>query len=77
VLRRQLDQVRRSGVARSAQEHRIGVFSLAMPILTGSGPVTAVGLIAPLSGPRLSETLPALPNATAAIAASILSGRSS
>lgn len=76
VLGRQLDQVRRTGVARSAQEHRIGVFSLAMPILAGSGPLTAVGLIAPLSSPRLSETLPPLRNATAAIAATVLCGES-
>ncbi|HET9138372.1 IclR family transcriptional regulator [Actinophytocola sp.] len=71
VLRRQLDQIRGSGVARSTQEHRLGVFSLAMAITGGSGPLAAVGLLAPLSSPRLSETLPPLRHATAAITASI------
>ena len=71
TLGRQLEQVRRSGVARSAQEHRLGVFSLAMPIVDHSGLVAALGLLAPVSSPWLSSTVKPLRDAAAAVASSL------
>jgi len=67
VLDRQIEQIRRTGVARSAQEHREGVSSLAVPILDHTGLVAALGLLAPLSSPRLSSTLGPMRAAAAAI----------
>lgn len=71
VLTRQLEQVRRTGLARSAQEHRLGVFSLAMPIIDHNGLIAALALIAPLSSPWLSSTVRPLRHATAAVAQSL------
>lgn len=67
-LARQLRQIQTTGVARSAQEHRLGVFSVAIPIVHGERLVAGIGLIAPLTSPRLSETLPPIRAAAAAIA---------
>ncbi len=71
VLSRQLEQIRRSGMARSAQEHRKGVFSLAMPIIDHSGLVAALGLLAPLSSPWLNTTVRPLRDAAAAVSQSL------
>ena len=66
-LERQLDHIRRSGVARSAQEHRLGVSSVAVPLLDHSGLVAALGLLAPLTSARLGNSLAPLRAAAAAI----------
>jgi DNA-binding IclR family transcriptional regulator len=66
-LERQLDQIRRTGVARSAQEHRLGVSSVAMPILDHTGLVAALGLLAPLTSARLGNSLAPMRAAAAAI----------
>jgi DNA-binding IclR family transcriptional regulator len=67
LLERQLDQIRRTGVARSAQEHRLGVSSVAMPILDHTGLVAALGLLAPLTSARLGNALAPMRAAAAAI----------
>jgi DNA-binding IclR family transcriptional regulator len=69
ALDRQLDQIRRTGVARSAQEHRLGVSSIAVPVVDHTGVVAALGVLAPLASPRLGNTLGSLRAAAAAIAA--------
>ena len=61
------DHIRRSGVARSAQEHRLGVSSVAVPLLDHSGLVAALGLLAPLTSARLGNSLAPLRAAAAAI----------
>jgi DNA-binding IclR family transcriptional regulator len=66
-LERQLEQIRRTGVARSAQEHRLGVSSVAMPILDHTGLVAALGLLAPLTSARLGNSLAPMRAAAAAI----------
>lgn len=71
LLERQLDQIRRSGVARSAQEHRLGVSSVALPILDHTGLVAALGLLAPLTSPRLGNILAPMRAAAAAITQSL------
>ncbi|HEY5457430.1 MAG TPA: IclR family transcriptional regulator C-terminal domain-containing protein [Acidothermaceae bacterium] len=69
VLRRQLAEVRRTGVARSAQEHRLGASSLAVPVFSdGDNVVAAVAVIAPLTSPRITESVPPMRAAAAAIA---------
>lgn len=69
ALRRQLQDVRRDDLARSAQEHRLGVSSLAMPVRTSAGVVAALALLAPMTAPRLSDALGPMAAAAAAIAA--------
>jgi DNA-binding IclR family transcriptional regulator len=69
VLSRQLAEVRRTGVARSAQEHRLGVSSLAVPVFGDRGtPVAAIAVIAPLTSPRITESVPPMMAAAGAIA---------
>jgi DNA-binding IclR family transcriptional regulator len=69
VLSRQLVEVRRTGVARSAQEHRLGVSSLAVPVFgDGDSIVAAVAVIAPLTSPRITESVPPMRAAAGAIA---------
>jgi DNA-binding IclR family transcriptional regulator len=69
VLSRQLAEVRRTGVARSAQEHRLGVSSLAVPVFGDAGSVVAaVAVIAPLTSPRITESVPPMMAAAGAIA---------
>jgi DNA-binding IclR family transcriptional regulator len=72
VLHRQLDQIRRTGLARSAQEHRLGVSSVAVPISGNDGVMAAIGLLAPLTSPRLPEALPHLRAAAASVSADFL-----
>ena len=71
AVERQLDQIRRTGIARSAQEHRLGVSSIAMPIIDHTGLVAALGLLAPLTSPRLGNTLAPMRAAAAAITQSL------
>lgn len=69
VLRRQLVEVRRTGVARSAQEHRLGMSSLGVPVFGDSGSiVAALAVIAPLTSPRITESVPPMMAAAGAIA---------
>jgi DNA-binding IclR family transcriptional regulator len=72
VLRRQLDGIRRAGLARSAQEHRLGVSSVAVPVTGHEGVVAAVGLLAPLATPRLPGALPHVRAAAASVSADFL-----
>ena len=72
ALHRQLDEIRRTGLARSAQEHRIGVSSVALPVSGHDGVVAALGLLAPLSAPRLPGALPHLRAAAASVSADFL-----
>ncbi len=72
VLHRQLDDVRRTGLARSAQEHRLGVSSVAAPVSGHEGVVAAIGLLTPLSSPRLPGALPHLRAAAASVSADFL-----
>ncbi|GAA3732403.1 IclR family transcriptional regulator [Salinactinospora qingdaonensis] len=68
VLRRQLHTVQSEQLARSAQEHRMGVSSLAMPItMSGQGVVAALALLAPMAAPRLGDALGPMTAAAAAI----------
>jgi DNA-binding IclR family transcriptional regulator len=67
ALDRQLEQIRRTGVARSAQEHRLGVSSVAVPIIGPGGLLAALGLLAPLASPRLGNVVAPLWTAAAAI----------
>ncbi len=72
VLHRQLDEIRRTGLARSAQEHRLGVSSVAVPVNGHEGVVAAIGLLAPLTSPRLPGALPHLRAAAASVSADFL-----
>jgi DNA-binding IclR family transcriptional regulator len=72
VLSRQLDAIRRTGLARSAQEHRLGVSGVAVPVHGHEGVVAAIGLLAPLTSPRLSGALPYLRAAAASVSADFL-----
>ena len=72
ALHRQLDDIRRTGLARSAQEHRVGVSSVALPVHGHDGVVAALGLLAPLRSPRLASALPQLRAATASLSADFL-----
>jgi DNA-binding IclR family transcriptional regulator len=72
VLRRQLEDIRRSGVACSTQEHRLGITSLAVPVTGRDGVVAAIGLLAPLRSPRLSGALPHLRAAAASVGADLV-----
>ncbi len=77
VLQRQLDQVLRTGLARGAQEHRLGVSSVAVPVTDHSGLVAALGLVAPLSIPFVSTTVRPLRDAAAAVGQSVRDGAES
>lgn len=72
ALQRQLDAIRRTGLARSAQEHRLGVSGVAVPVTGHDGVVAAIGLLAPLTSPRLPGALPHLRTAAASVSADFL-----
>jgi DNA-binding IclR family transcriptional regulator len=72
ALHRQLDTIRRTGLARSAQENRLGVSSIAVPINGQEGVVAALGLLAPLSSPRLAGAVPHLRASAASVSADFL-----
>lgn len=71
-LHRQLDEIRRSGMARSAQEHRLGVSSVAVPVNGLEGVVASIGLLAPLTSPRVPGALPHLRAAAASVSLDFL-----
>lgn len=71
ALRRQVETILALGHAQSSQEHRPGVWSLAMPVTAPTGVVAALGLLAPLSAPRLATALSPLTAAAAAVGASM------
>lgn len=70
-LRRQLVAIRDTGLARSAQEHREGVSSLAMAVHGPTGVVAALALLAPLTTPRLSGAIAPLTAAATAVGRSM------
>ncbi len=70
-LHRQLAAIRDSGLARSAQEHRKGVSALARAVRGPSGVVAALGVLAPLTTPRLDGAINPLTAAAAAIGVSM------
>jgi DNA-binding IclR family transcriptional regulator len=72
ALGRQLATIQRAGVATSAQEHREGVSSLAVPVHGSSGVVAALGILAPLTSPRLTGTVGPLRAAAAAIGSALV-----
>lgn len=70
VLRRQLIEIRRTRVAISDQEHRVGISSVAVPVFVQQEVVAAIGLLTPIGAhPRSSSE--ALQVCAAAIARSI------
>ena len=72
ALRRQLATILRAGVATSAQEHREGVSSLAVPVHGSAGVVAALGILAPLTSPRLGGTVGSLHAAAAVVGAALV-----
>lgn len=72
TLRRQLATILRTGVATSTQEHREGVSSLAVPVHGSTGVVAALGVLAPLTSPRLGRTVGPLHAAAAAVGAALV-----
>jgi DNA-binding IclR family transcriptional regulator len=72
ALHRQLEEIRRTGLARSTQEYRLGVTSLAVPVHGPQGVVAALGLLAPLRSARLAGALPHLRAASASVSADFL-----
>ncbi len=72
VLHGQLDQIRRSGLARSAQERRLGLSSVAAPVNGHNGVMAGIALLAPLASPRLGSALPHLRTAAASVSADFL-----
>jgi DNA-binding IclR family transcriptional regulator len=70
-LRRQLQAIRTSGLGRSAQEHRPGVSSLAMAVHGAKGAIAALGILAPLTTPRLDGALGPLSAAASAVGAAV------
>ncbi|WP_248963031.1 IclR family transcriptional regulator [Sphaerisporangium perillae] len=69
-IERQMAGVHRTNVARSAQEHREGTSSVAMPVSGTTGVIAAVGVIAPLTSHRFTDVLTPLSAAAAAVSAS-------
>jgi DNA-binding IclR family transcriptional regulator len=72
-LHRQLATIRESGLARSAQEHRKGVSSLAMAVRNGTDVVASLGILAPLTTPRLTGAIGPLTAAASAVGVSMTS----
>lgn len=72
TLHRQLEEIRRTGLARSSQEHRLGVTGLGAPVNGHEGVVAALGLLAPLRSHRLAAALPHLRAASASVSADFL-----
>jgi DNA-binding IclR family transcriptional regulator len=70
-LARQVADIRRTGVAFSEQERRMGVWSVAVPVRTADGVVAALGVLAAMGTPRLQSTVGPLLGAAAGIAARI------
>ena len=71
AIRRQLDAILAAGHAQSAQEHRQGVWSVAMPVNGRGRVVAALGLLAPLTAPRLAGALSPLAAAATAVSTSM------
>lgn len=71
AIRRQLEAILTAGHAQSAQEHRQGVWSVAMPVTAPGGVVAALGLLAPLTAPRLAGALTPLSAAATAVSTSM------
>jgi DNA-binding IclR family transcriptional regulator len=67
VLRAQLADIRARGIARSVQEHRMGVSSAAAPVLTAMGTRAGVAVIAPVATSRLGRVTEPLRACAAAI----------
>jgi DNA-binding IclR family transcriptional regulator len=59
VMAAQLTEVRRTHVAMSSQEHRLGVFSVAGPVFVSGQVIAALGLLIPLEA-HLTGTTDAL-----------------
>jgi DNA-binding IclR family transcriptional regulator len=72
ALHRELDAIRRTDLARSAQERRLGVSGFAVPVTGHEGVVAAIGLLAPLASPRLPGALAHLRVAAASVSADFL-----
>jgi DNA-binding IclR family transcriptional regulator len=72
TLHRQLDAIRRTGLARTAQEHRLGASGIAVPVTGRDGVVAAIGLLAPLTSPRLPGAVPHLRAAAASVSADFI-----
>lgn len=70
ILRRQLVEIQRTQVAFSEQEHRMGVASVAVPILVRANLVAAVAVLAPYPS-RLGASVEAVRMCAAAVARSI------
>src|SRR5207244_7825994 len=62
------------GAARSAQEHRLGISSLAVAVLGEGGLIAAVAVLPPLRSPRLTRSVTPV-RAAAAIAEAMRSQR--
>ncbi len=74
LLARQVAEIRRTGVAFSEQERRLGVWSIAVPVLAGDRLVATLGIIAAMGTPRLRSTVTPLQGAAAGIADRIRAG---
>lgn len=70
VMAKHLDEVRRTRVAPSRQEHRPGVSSIASPVFQGPDVIAAIGLLAPLQS-HLGGTAEPLRRCASAIGAAV------
>ena len=72
AIRHQLDDVRRTRLAASSQEHRLGVSSIAAPVFNGPDVIAAIGLLAPLES-HVGAAAEPLRRCAAAMGASVSS----
>jgi DNA-binding IclR family transcriptional regulator len=71
-LERDLAEIRRRGYARAMEEVTPGLVSIAVPIRPGPGPpVAALGIVTSATRPRISQLVPVLQVAAAAIGRSL------
>jgi DNA-binding IclR family transcriptional regulator len=71
-LERDLAEIRRRGYARATDEVTLGLVSIAVPIRPDPGPpVAALGVVTSAGRPRISQLVPVLQVAAAAIGRSL------
>lgn len=70
-MERHLEEVRRTRIAPSRQEHRMGTCSIATPVFQGSEVMAAIGLLAPLES-HLGGAVESLRRCAGAIGVSLL-----
>ncbi|WP_426565422.1 IclR family transcriptional regulator [Angustibacter sp. McL0619] len=71
LLQRQLDVIRETAVARTLQEHLLGLWSIAVPVQSHDGVNGAIAVVAPAVAPRTMDVIAPLRSAAAAMSTSL------